>query len=68
MKNFAAAHPEFGGFGAWAGSAPWTSSYAQERYNSLNSFIFTDGRGQDQAVRWSFVPGAQAARSSPRTS
>ncbi|MDR8400286.1 MULTISPECIES: catalase family peroxidase [Paraburkholderia] len=59
MKNFAAAHPEFGAFVAWAGSAPWTGSYAQERYNSLNSFIFTNAAGEDQAVRWSFVPAAQ---------
>ncbi|CAB3798533.1 catalase family peroxidase [Pararobbsia alpina] len=59
MKNFAAAHPEFGAFVAWAGSAPWTGSYTQERYNSLNSFIFTNAAGQDQAVRWSFVPAAQ---------
>jgi catalase len=59
MKNFAAAHPEFGNFVAWAGSAPWTGSYAQERFNSLNSFIFTNAAGQDQAVRWSFLPAAQ---------
>jgi len=59
MKNFAAAHPEFGAFVAWAGSAPWTGSYAQERYNSLNSFVFTNAAGQDQTVRWSFVPAAQ---------
>ncbi|EIF32666.1 catalase [Burkholderia sp. Ch1-1] len=59
MKNFTAAHPEFGAFVAWAGSAPWTGSYAQERYNSLNSFIFTNAAGEDQAVRWSFVPAAQ---------
>jgi catalase len=59
MKNFIAAHPEFGAFAAWAGSAPWTASFAQEQYNSLNSFIFTNAQGQDQAVRWSFVPAAQ---------
>lgn len=59
MKNFIAAHPEFGHFAQWAGSAPWTGSFAQERYNSLNSFIFTNAAGQDQAVRWSFVPAAQ---------
>jgi catalase len=59
MKNFAAAHPEFGNFVAWAGSAPWTGSYAQEQFNSLNSFIFTNASGEDQAVRWSFVPQAQ---------
>ncbi|WNC92751.1 catalase family peroxidase [Paraburkholderia sp. FT54] len=65
MKNFAAAHPEFGHFGEWAGSAPWTASYAQDRYNSLNSFIFTNAAGQDQAVRWSFVPTAQPEAVSP---
>ncbi|MFM0198584.1 catalase family peroxidase [Paraburkholderia fungorum] len=58
MKNFIAAHPEFGAFAAWAGGGPRTASYAQERYNSLNSFIFTNAAGQDQAVRWSFVPAA----------
>ncbi|GLK69117.1 catalase family peroxidase [Hansschlegelia plantiphila] len=58
MKAFAAAHPEIGAFGAWAKSAPWTASYAEERYNSLNSFIFTDSGGEDRAVRWSFIPEA----------
>src|SRR5580704_8552061 len=37
MKNFVAAHAEFATFGAWAQSTPWTGSYAEERYNSLNS-------------------------------
>lgn len=60
MKNFAAAHPEIGAFGAWAGSAPFTGSYAEERYNGLNSFLFTDASGQDRAVRWSFAPLAAA--------
>jgi catalase len=59
MKKFAAANPEFGAFVAWASSGPWTGSYAQERYNSLNSFIFTNSAGLDQAVRWSFVPAAE---------
>ena len=45
MKRFAAAHPEIAAFGAWAKSAPWTGSYAEERYNSLNSFIFIDNSG-----------------------
>ncbi|SAK64519.1 catalase family peroxidase [Caballeronia ptereochthonis] len=58
MQKFSAAHPEIAAFGAWAGSAPWTVSYAEERYNSLNSFIFTNAEGQDQTVRWSFIPAA----------
>jgi len=59
MKTFAGAHPEIAAFGAWAGSAPWTGSYAEERFNSLDSFIFTDTSGAEHAVRWSFVPAAQ---------
>ena len=59
MKAFAAAHPEFAAFGAWAKTAPWTGSYAEERYNSINSFIFTDQSGADHAVRWSLLPAAQ---------
>ena len=36
MKNFVAAHPEFAPFGDWAKNAPWTDSYAEDRFNSLN--------------------------------
>ena len=65
MKTFAAAHPEIVAFGGWAKSAPWTGSYAEEPYNSLNSFIFTDGSGAEHAVRWSYTPQAQAVPISP---
>ena len=56
---FAAAHPEFGVFGAWAASAPWTASYVEERYNSIDSFVFVDAQGTQRAVRWSYLPAAQ---------
>ena len=59
MKTFAAAHPEIAAFGAWAKSAPWTGSYAEERFNSLNSFVFTDSAGAEKTVRWSLLPAAQ---------
>lgn len=59
MKAFIQTNPEFGPFAAWARTAPWTGSYAEEPYNSLNSFIFTDARGGDHAVRWSLLPSAQ---------
>jgi catalase len=65
MPQFVAAHPEFAGFAAWAKSAPWTGSYAEERYNSLNSFIFTDGSGSEHAARWSLAPTAQAVPVAP---
>jgi catalase len=59
MKAFESANPEFAAFADWAKAAPWTGSYAEEPYHSLNSFIFTDGTGADHAVRWSLVPVAQ---------
>jgi catalase len=65
MKNFAGAHPEIVAFGGWAKSAPWTGSYAEERFNSLNAFVFTDKSGADHVVRWSLVPAAQPVPVSP---
>jgi catalase len=52
-QRFFAAHPESGAFLAWAKSAPWTASYAQESYHSLNSFRLSGARGQQHLVRWS---------------
>jgi len=59
MEKFAASNPEFAAFAGWAKSAPYTASYAEERYNSLDSFIFTDDFGAEHAARWSLVPAAQ---------
>ena len=58
MKQFAASHPSLGAFGAWARSAPLTASYAEDRFNSLNSFVFTNAQDKNQTVRWSFIPTA----------
>ena len=65
MKSFAGAHPEIANFGGWAKSAPWTPSYAENRFNSLTSFVFTDGSGADHAVRWSLIPAAAPEDISP---
>jgi catalase len=59
MKTFAGAHPEISAFGAWAKSAPWTGSYAEDRFNSLNSFVFADSSGAENTVRWSLLPAVQ---------
>ena len=59
MKNFVAAHPEFAAFGDWAKNAAWTDSYAEDRFNSLNSFVIIDNSGAEHAVRWSLLPAAQ---------
>jgi len=65
VKAFAAANPDFAGFGAWAQKGPWTGSYAEERFNGLNAFVFVDNAGAKQAVRWSLLPAAQPVPVSP---
>src|SRR5271163_2759824 len=65
MKKFIAANPEFTTFLGWAKGAPWTGSYAEERFNSLNSFLFVDGTGTTHPIRWSLVPAAQPVPVSP---
>lgn len=65
MKTFMAAHPEFAGFGSWAKTAPWTDSYAEDRFNNLNSFVFVNRAGVEHVVRWSLLPAAQPVSISP---
>jgi catalase len=65
MKTYAGAHPEIAAFGAWTKNAPWTGSYAEDRFNGLNSFVFTDNSGAEHTVRWSLVPAAQPVPVSP---
>jgi catalase len=65
METFAAAHPEFAAFADWAKNAPWTASYAEDRFNSLNSFVFIDGSGAEHVVRWSLLPAAQPVTIAP---
>src|SRR6202167_4806481 len=65
MKKFIAGNPGFLSFVSWAKSAPWTASYAEERYNSLNSFVFIDGSNARHPVRWSLVPAAQPVPITP---
>ena len=65
MKAFAVAHPEFAAFVQWTKTAPWTSSYAEDRFNSLNTFVFVDNSGAERAVRWTLLPAAQVVPISP---
>jgi len=65
MKTFAGAHPEIVAFGGWAKSAPWTDSYAEDRFNGLNSFVFVDNSGAERVVRWSLLPATQPVSVSP---
>lgn len=65
MGAFVAAHPEFKPFGTWAKSGPWTGSYAEERYNGLNTLRFIDASGAAHPVRWSLLPAAQPVTVDP---
>ncbi|MBN8899973.1 MAG: catalase family peroxidase, partial [Rhodospirillales bacterium] len=56
LEHFAATHRETAPFAQWAKTAPWTTSYADQQYNSLNAFRFIDAQGASHAVRWSLVP------------
>ena len=65
LGKVAAAHPELKRFGAWAGSAPWTGSFAEETYNGLDAFVATDAAGGRHFVRWSLVPTAPVQTMTP---
>lgn len=65
MKAFIGRHPEFTAFANWAGTAPWTSSYAEDAFNGLNTFLFTDAAGDSHAVRWSLRPQATPVAITP---
>ena len=56
MAAFHAAHPAAQRFAAWAGSAPWSTSFANTSYNSVNTFRLVDDNGQVHNVRWSMQP------------
>ena len=58
MQAFLGRHPEAARFMAWAGSAPWSSSFANTAYNGVHAFAFTNAEGERRYVRWSFVPQA----------
>ena len=58
MQAFLKRHPEAANFMAWAGSAPWSSSFANTAYNGVHAFEFTNAAGESRFVRWSLVPQA----------
>jgi catalase len=65
MQRFVAAHPEIMPFLQWAQTAPWTPSYADQDYNSLNAFRFVDAAGVSRNVRWSMRPDQPARDATP---
>jgi catalase len=63
--RFVGAHPEFLPFLQWLNTAPWTSSFVDQAYNSLNAFTFVDAGGTRRAVRWSMQPTLPPQLSTP---
>jgi catalase len=61
LAAFFTSHPETAAFRAWAKTARPSASYASERYNSLNAFLFVDAQGRRQPVRWGMVPMGQVS-------
>jgi len=56
MKRFFATHPASAPFAEWSQTAPWTASWADQAYNSLDAFRFIDAGGASHLVRWSMEP------------
>jgi catalase len=65
FKHYSAAHPEIVTFIAWVKSHARTESWSEDRFNSLDSFVFVDAFGAKHFVRWSFVPSAKPVALSP---
>lgn len=58
VKAFFAAHPEAAAFNAWKDGYKPTTSFATEKYHSINAFYLIDAKGERHAVRWAAVPQA----------
>lgn len=61
MAAVLAKYPSAQAFQQWARTAPWTDSWANTRFNSVNSFWFTNAQGQRRAVRWQWQPRTPVA-------
>lgn len=56
MKAFLGAHPESVRALGLIKAQPFSSGFADTRYNALNAFWLVDARGRRTAVRWSLSP------------
>lgn len=65
VAAFAAAHPEFARFAEWAKNTPWSTSWANTTYNSVNTFRFSNHTGEQYHVRWSMQPQTAFVAMSP---
>ncbi len=56
LRAFFNRHPETAAFRQWQSQHTPSDSFANTRYNSLNSFVFTDNTGTERYLRWSLIP------------
>jgi catalase len=63
--QYSSAHPEILTFISWVKGHSRTESWTEDRFNSLDSFVFIDKSGTKSVVRWSFVPSAKPVTISP---
>jgi catalase len=59
FKQYSSRHPEILTFIAWAKGHSRTESWTEDRFNSLDSFVFINQSGAKSVVRWSFIPSAK---------
>jgi catalase len=65
FKQYSSAHPEILTFISWVKSHGRNESWTEDRFNSLDSFVFIDKSGARNVVRWSFIPSAKPVMLSP---
>jgi catalase len=65
MAAFSAAHPEFAAAMKVIASVPFSSGFADARYNGLSAFRFVGAAGVATPVRWSMVPSEPFAPDTP---
>ena len=68
MAAFTAAHPEFPAALKVIMSDPFSSGFADARYNGLNAFRFVSAAGVATPVRWSMIPTEPFAPETPEQS
>ncbi|NHO32650.1 catalase family peroxidase [Acetobacter fallax] len=66
MGAFVTTHPETAQAIALIKSRPITSGFANDTYNSLDSFLFVSPNGTTTPVRWAMVPEQARQQSEPR--
>src|SRR5262249_49466244 len=65
FKDYRSVPPEILTFVSWVKNHPRTESWSQDRFNSLDSFVFVNRSGVKSFVRWSLVPSTTPVTLSP---